>query len=446
MMPMLLLLLLGAPHAEPEHPTPEAPPHGQEEGAADAPEHTESGASSAASEPAPPEPDVLSAPPPFVDPLLPAAAPAHPNDIATPPPEEPPEPPPLEAPPPEPPEAVAAPLSEPLPSARNGETETPASPSSAPPEAPADHAAAEPPPSALPAAPVEHSTRPTSPDWLLNLLTGADEPETPSPEPSTEVLLFPEPSDLLARGPEAAWHRFLWLLASLLVARLALTASERRPPGRVRLQLVRLVAVARSVAVLAGLGAAVALLPVTWLPWLGVVAVSMAIAFGWSMRPLVNDGLSGLYLGILGRHGPGTTVRLPDTRATIHSAGPLRTLVRTESGALRTVPNRELIPEAHQAGHSSRTAVMLEVTLAPGLNPREGLAAIQWACALLPWTAAEPARVRPPRSPDRSLWTVELVVLGRSPPLDELRAVFSDLVCEVLQCGEPEAAPSSASG
>jgi len=187
------------------------------------------------------------------------------------------------------------------------------------------------------------------------------------------------------------------------------------------------------VAALTAMGTVLALLPTRWLPWVGLVAASAAVAVGWSLRPLLSDALSGLYLGIVGRHSPGTPVRLPDTRGTIHLPGAFRTVVRTESGALQTIPNRLLVTESHEVALAGRTAIHVELELPRDLPPRAGLAAIQWACSLLPWTGEEPAKVRPPGRGDGAVWTVEMVILGESPPIDQVRAVFFDLVRDVLE-------------
>ncbi|HCH62798.1 MAG TPA: hypothetical protein DFR83_08340, partial [Deltaproteobacteria bacterium] len=169
---------------------------------------------------------------------------------------------------------------------------------------------------------------------------------------------------------------------------------------------------------------------------------SAAVAFGWSLRPFLSDGLAGLYLGIIGRHAPGTPVQLPDSRGTIHLPGPFRTVVRTESGALHTVPNRQLVTESSEASLGGRTAITVKLSLPLDRPPRSGLAAIQWACTLLPWTGEEPAKVRPPGGHSDALWIVEMVILGNAPPVDKVRAVFFDLVLAVLQSEPTDAAAS----
>ncbi len=301
------------------------------------------------------------------------------------------------------------------------------------PAADAGSRAASPPPVLPPAEAV--------PEWWTALLSAPDVPQSDVPEATTGQRLLPLPSELMAHGPDVAWRRFLWVVTASLVAQLCRRVGRRRPPGPIRLFLVRLVGLARAVAALAALGTVLALLPTRWLPWVGLVAASAAIAVGWSLRPLLNDGLSGLYLGIMGRHTPGTPVRMPDTRGTIHLPGPLRTVVRTESGALQTIPNRHLGTEPNEVARAGRTAIHVELALPMTLPPRDALAAIQWACTLLPWTGEEPAKVRPPGGGAGAMWSVEMVVLGVSPPIDQIRAVFFDLVHDVLRqpdVGDPK--------
>jgi len=227
-------------------------------------------------------------------------------------------------------------------------------------------------------------------------------------------------------------------MVTMLIAVLSLRVARRRQAGAVQRQLYRLAALARSAAIVAGLGIILALLPTQWLPWFLLVAASAAVAIGWSLRPLVADVLAGLYLGVSGRHSPGATVRMPDGRGVLHRPGPLYSIVRTESGAMEIVPNRKLAIDATQSTRTERHPVEIAFELPHEVDAAEALAAVHWACDLLPWTASDPPRVRPPVPGSGHIWTVELMVLGHAPPTEKVRLLIPRLVHDVLHSRTPQ--------
>ena len=283
---------------------------------------------------------------------------------------------------------------------------------------------------------------PSAEEWLGTLLPRASAPASTPAEAAPALGVFPSPADLVAHGPAVAWRRLLWLLAAALTATLAARLARRRPPGPARIQLVRVTALARTVAAISLVGTAIALLPVQWLPWLALVAASAAIAVGWSLRPLVADLLAGIYLGVLGRHAPGAPVRVPSGAARVHRPGLLRTVVRTEAGTLEAHPNRRLAVAGPSARRAGRTRMTVRVELEPGGDDQAGLRAIRLAVDLLPWTATDVSPVLTPHTSEPGVWLVQLVVLGEPPPLERVYVELPRLVRRMLQRGETRPATS----
>jgi len=320
---------------------------------------------------------------------------------------------------------------EPEPTAPEPVAPAPTAPEAAPPEPTV------PQPTPVPEAPTEVLPFPvlSAETWLDTLLPAPVPPPGPTDD-EPALPLLPSPSDLVAHGPETAKRRLMWLIASVLTVHLTTRIGRRRSSGPIRRQLDRIAALARTSAVVSLLGTVLALLPAHWLPWVLLVSASAAVAVGWSLRPLVNDGLAGIYLGLAGRHSPGTSVRLPHSRGVIHRPGPLLSVVRTESGALETVPNRQLAIDIEVARRTGRTPLEVPVHLPDDLDATTALDAIHWVCAVLPWTADDAPRVRPPVPGRPGVWSVELVLVGDAPPVDRVLTAFPTLVCDVLQCGK----------
>ncbi len=372
----------------------------------------------------------------------PVAAPTPPIAVDAPTPLHDPSPAPTTAwePPGSPPDAIAAEAPSELPPAvPSTPSDAPRPPVSATPEASVETATTDqrpaPPSGASPRAPSTGWQRlPTAATSFVDrFLPSAPPPTAPasSAEPSL-VPMIPAPEDLMARGPDVASTRLLWFLLCALVATLSRRAAERTPPGAARRLIDRVRAAARAGTFLAGAGVILALVPLGWLPWLAIVAVSAAIAAGWSLRPYASDAVAGLYLGFTGRLSPGVRAHGPEGEGSIHEPGLFTSVIKTDDGHFLEVANRHIVARAGVAASPKCTSVEVSVDLPPEVTAVEGLSAIRSAIDMLPWSAVDPPPALTPDSQLPNRWQVKLFLLGRAPPTAKVQALLPQLVRATL--------------
>ena len=87
---------------------------------------------------------------------------------------------------------------------------------------------------------------------------------------------------------------------------------------------------------------------------IGVVLVTLAFLFSWSMRRPAEEIIANYYLRRM--VNPGDRIRLGEVEGTIESFTPIGVLVRDPSGAERFVPARHLLAGMSVAGRARRAA------------------------------------------------------------------------------------------
>ena len=270
----------------------------------------------------------------------------------------------------------------------------------------------------------------TAAEWFTPLVIAPPAAPAAADEPAV-INLLPSPADLVARGPEVLARRLAWLVLAALAVLLTGRLARRRRPGPTRRLLDRIRAAWRTIAALAGAGLVLALLPAQWLPWVVLVAGSAAIAVGWSLRPYAADALAGVVLGIWGRLSTGGRLATTDLQGEVLHSGPFNTTVRTDDGAVHTVPNRQLVGGVPSRRPPERHTTVVQVPLPPNTAEIVGLRAIRAAIAMVPWTASDVDPVIQLQSPGQ--WSVRVSLLGRHPPADTVAAILPTLVAEVLE-------------
>jgi small-conductance mechanosensitive channel len=220
------------------------------------------------------------------------------------------------------------------------------------------------------------------------------------------------------------------LIALTALCILAMSATRRarstlRPQGGLPSLARATDAASRLAAVLLGLGAVVALLPLplaAGFPW---VLLAGAVAIGWTARDPLRDVLAWLVLLAEGGVRVGSWLVAGDHAGTVVARTPRAVWLEDPHGRRVAIPNHRVLAEPLLALPDGNTLAEVVVRLPEAADLHRAEQALADAVLLSPWVApnSEPELTRDSDEPGR--WTVRARLLS-----DRYRARFATTLPE----------------